>query len=106
MTTITIDMTVCPEKSRELLITLHELVEEMKKVHGFLDAHIHNENAHPEKVSFTEHWDTQEDVDAYMMSDYFTILRGAMKVLTISHEITVSSGSDQNAAAPECTEYA
>ena len=105
MTTITIDMTVRPEKSRELLITLHELVEEMKKVHGFLDAHIHHESMHPNKVTFIEYWDTQEDVDAYLMSDYFAILRGAMKVLTISHEITFSSSPDQNAAVPEDTEY-
>ena len=106
MTTMTIDMTVRPEKSRELLITLHELVEEMKKVHGFLDAHIRTESMHPNKVTFIEHWGTQGNIDAYMASDDFAILRGAMKVLTISHEITFSSGSDQNAAASECAEYA
>lgn len=103
MTTITIDMTVRPGKSRELLITLHELIEDMKTVPGFLDAHIHHESAHPNELTFVEHWETQEDVDAYMMCDYFTILRGAMKVLTVSSEMAFSSEPERalSAAGPE-----
>lgn len=103
MTTITITMVVQRGKSRELLITLHELVEDMKDARGFLDAHIHHESACSKKLAFVEQWETQEDVDAYMMSDYFAILRGAMKALTVSFEMAVSSGLErvQSAAVPE-----
>jgi len=92
MITITITMKARPAKRQELLQTLHELTDEMRREHGFLDARIRMNGGNNNVLTFIEEWVTQEDVNAYMGSDYFHVLRGAMKLLTESSEIEFSRG--------------
>lgn len=103
MMLITINMIVRPEKSRELLITLQELTEEMKRAHGFLEARVSSQPSQPEALTFIEHWATQRDADAYLRSDDFAILHGALELLTVSFEMACSSDSGRirEMVAPE-----
>lgn len=93
MTTIVIEMKMRPEKSRELRITLTELSDELKTQHGFLNAHIHNSPVNPEELTFFEVWETKRDCDAYIRSEAFSVLKGALKVLTDSASVEVSDGN-------------
>ena len=91
MTTVTIDMIVHPEKFRELQITLAEIRDELKTWRGFLDARTHNNNLNPDAMIFVEEWETEDDLNAYMKSDTFSVLKGALKVLSHSASIEVST---------------
>ena len=44
------------------------------------------------KLTFIEEWETQDDVNAYMQSNYFCVLKGALKLLTKSAIIETSNG--------------
>jgi quinol monooxygenase YgiN len=91
MVTITVKMNVHPTKRKELLQTLDELKEVKRKKKGFIDAHVCMKNGNENTVTLIEEWETKEDVDAYMQSEYFYILRGAMKLLTSVSEIEFSN---------------
>lgn len=91
MVTITVKMNVPPTKRKELLQTLDELKEVKRKEKGFIDARVCMKNDNENTVTLIEEWQTQEDVDAYMQSEYFYVLRGAMKLLTSSSEIEFSN---------------
>jgi quinol monooxygenase YgiN len=90
MTTVTIEMKLRPEKRQEMLITLHELTELMREEKGFMNARVSMNGGNNNVLKFIEEWATQEDVHIYMQSNYFQVLRGAMKVLTSSWEIDFS----------------
>jgi quinol monooxygenase YgiN len=90
MITITITMKVRSAKRRELLQTLDELTEEMRREHGFLDARIGMNGEKDNKLTFIEEWDTEDDMNAYVQSPYFRVLKGALKVLTTSAAIEFS----------------
>jgi len=91
MIDLIVNMTARPGKRRELLQTLHELTTAMHQEHGFIDARIGIDVEDLNRITFTEMWETQEDMDVYMQeSRYFPVLRGALKVLTVSARMQVS----------------
>lgn len=92
MITITATMEARPAKRQELLQTLRELMDEMRLEHGFLDAHISIHGKQNHALTFIEEWETQDDVNAYMRSYYFSVLKGALKVLSSSAIIDLSNG--------------
>lgn len=89
MVTVKIRIDVRPSKQKELLQTITELTESQQSLSGFRDIRIRvdAENAH--QLTVLEEWDTSADVAAYMQSDYFQILRGALRVLTTAAEIEI-----------------
>jgi quinol monooxygenase YgiN len=92
MSVLIVNMTARPEKRRELLQTLYELTDTMRQEQGFLEARIDIDAENHNRVTFTETWETRQDVDVYVQqSRYFQVLRGAMKVLTSSAEIEFST---------------
>lgn len=76
-------ITVRPEKRMELAQTITRLLQLGNKIQGcrafdfYLDAV--NENS---SLLISE-WETQSDLDRYLHSNDFAILRGAIKVLSI-----------------------
>ncbi len=88
MIVITIKMHALPAKRHELLQTLHELMDVMRTEKGYLNAHVHIDADNPNTFTFIEEWATPEDVDTYVQSEYFHVLRGAMKLLTSRSETT------------------
>jgi len=92
MMTITITMEARPAKRRELLQTLHELTDDMRRERGFLDSRIRIHVEDQQALTLVEEWETQDDAHAYMQSRYFRVLKGALKVLTSSATIELSHG--------------
>jgi quinol monooxygenase YgiN len=90
MMVITVKMQVRPSKQKELLQTLDELKEVKGKMKRFLDARVCMDNKDENGLTLFEEWETREDADAYMQSEYFIILRGAMKILTSAWTIEQS----------------
>ena len=88
MIVITITMNAHPSKRNELLQTLQGLLELLPEEKGYLNAQLEmdwDNNA----FTLVEEWNTRKDVDRYMQSKYFSVLRGAMKLLTSSATITM-----------------
>ena len=97
MIDLIVNMTAHPEKRRELLQTLHELTRAMRQEHGFIDAQIGINAKDLNRITFTEMWKTQEDMNVYMQeSRYFPVLQGALKVLTASATIELSDNAHQS----------
>ena len=91
MVEMTIHMQVRPSKRKELLQTLDDLRREKRRMKGFLDSLALTPNGNNDALTFIEKWKTQEDMDAYLQSYYFSVLRGALKVLTASANITFTT---------------
>ena len=90
MTSITVEMEAIPARRHELLQTLHDLAPLIYREQGILDVRIHMDANDRNRMTLVEEWETQETLAAYMESDLFHILRGALKVLTSFFEITMS----------------
>ena len=75
-------ITVPPEKRTEFLQTIGRLLEPSKRARGcrtfdfYLDAKDEN------STLLVSEWDTEADLDNYLRSDDFAVLRGAMTVLS------------------------
>lgn len=76
-------------KQKELLQTIAELTECQRNLSGFRDMRIQMDADNDHRLTLLEEWDTAADVTTYMQSEYFQILRGALRVLTESAEIEI-----------------
>ena len=76
-------MVVQPEKRTEFFQTIGRLLEPMKKARGcrtldfYLDANDDN------STLLVSEWDTEKDLDDYLSSNDFAVLRGAITVLSV-----------------------
>ena len=91
MLVVTITMTALPPKQQELLLTLHELIAVMRRDQGFVDARVCLRDADSPVLTLVEKWATPEAAQAYMQSEYFRVLRGALQLLTSSSEIMLQN---------------
>jgi quinol monooxygenase YgiN len=87
MVEMTIRMQIRPSKHKELLQTLDDLRRVKRQEKGFLDSLIVTSNGDHDTLTFIEQWQTQTDLDAYLQSYYFSVLRGAIKLLTVTSEV-------------------
>ena len=92
MNSITIEMQAIPARRHELLQTLDDLGSLMRRERGFIDARINMDAGDRNRLTLFEEWETQEALAAYTESDLFHILRGALKLLTSSSEISFHPG--------------
>ncbi len=92
MVVITVKMNARPAKRQELLQTIHELAEVKRKEKGFIGSRLCMDAENKNVLTLIEEWKTQADVDSYTRSDYFSVLRGALKFLAESSEIKFSMG--------------
>ena len=92
MTRVTITMHVPPTKRRELLQSLHELIRLMQQEPGCLKVHIVFDMDDQHVLTLMEEWQNQQALERYMESEYFSILQGAMKLLTTFSEMTITPG--------------
>jgi quinol monooxygenase YgiN len=88
MIVVTIEMHVIPAKRKELLQTIQELDNVKRKEKGFIASRICTDAGDKNLLKLVEEWESQEDVDAYLQSDLFHVLGGAMQLLTSSSEMT------------------
>lgn len=91
MVTMTITMDIKSEKRRELLQTLYELLPFLSKELGCCDIQVYVDHENLQRVTLLEVWESQKDMERYMRSNFFAVLRGAMQLLTHSSDITFSA---------------
>lgn len=107
MNSITIEMQAIPARRHELLQTLHDLASLKRQEEGYIDSQIHIDVNDMNRVTLIEDWVTQAALHAHMESDLFQILRGALRLLTLSSEISFvpgDSGHLKDSGNPENSE--
>jgi quinol monooxygenase YgiN len=88
MITVTIEMHAIPAKRKELLQAIQEMDNVKRKEKGFIASQICTDEEDLNLLTLIEEWESQEDVNAYLQSDLFYVLGGAMQLLTSSSEMT------------------
>jgi quinol monooxygenase YgiN len=96
MITLTITMNVLPDKRQELLDTIEELAHLKQQENGYLDSCVCMNAGNMQRMMLTENWETQDAVDVYMLSEYFQIWLGAMKLLTASAKIEIMNQQEDD----------
>lgn len=76
-------ITVQPEKRTEFLQTIGRLLEPIKSAKGCLDFGFYLDAADENSTLLVSEWDTETDLNNYLGSNDFAILRGAITVLGI-----------------------
>ncbi len=92
MNSIIIDMQAIPARRHELLQTLDELAALKREQQGFIDSRIRMAVNDRNHFTLIEDWTNRETLHAYMESELFHILRGAVKLLTSHGEISFKPG--------------
>jgi quinol monooxygenase YgiN len=78
MTTI---MNVLPEKQKEVLLTLHAMLEQSGKEKGCLSYDIFGDIENKNIFNLISKWETRRYLDHYIMSDSFSVLLGTKSLL-------------------------
>jgi quinol monooxygenase YgiN len=79
----TTKITVKPEKRVELAQTIGRLLGPIKNVKGCRTIRFYFDAADENSSLLLSEWETESDLDRYLRSDDFAILRGAITVLSI-----------------------
>src|SRR5215211_7095735 len=90
----TTKFTVSPEKRTEFLQTTGPLLEPIKSAKGCRDFSFYLEAADENSMLLVSEWETESDLNNYLGSNDFAILRGAITVLsvqTIDSKVNVTS---------------
>jgi quinol monooxygenase YgiN len=89
-----IEMTVLPAKRKELLQTIHALVQSIRKEKGCIKCSACQDIEDENTICMIEGWKTQKELDSYLRSDLFEVLIGTKNFWSKPWEInfnTVSS---------------
>jgi quinol monooxygenase YgiN len=82
-------ITVKPEKQREFLQTIKQLLEPIKSAKGCVAFNIYIDAVDENSSLLVSEWDTEADLNRHLGSDDFAVLRGAVAALSIkAHEFT------------------
>jgi quinol monooxygenase YgiN len=75
---------VPPDKRTELWQTMGRLLEPVKKVKGCRSFEFYVDAADENSSLLMSEWDTESDLNDYLRSNDFAVLRGAITVLSAS----------------------
>lgn len=92
----TIKITVPPEKRKEVLQTLKEILGQIRREQGCVSCNCYVDVEAENILFFMEEWQSREDLDTHLRSSHFGVLIGAMKLLNKDPEIrfnTIASTS-------------
>ena len=92
-------ITVKPEKQREFLQTITQLLEPINSAPGCVAFNVYVDVADENSSLLVSEWETEADLNRHLGSNDFAILRGAIGALSIrAHEFTalVYAGGRQN----------
>ena len=79
----TTKFTVPPEKRNEFLQTIGPLLEPIRNVKGCRDFSFYLDTADENSTLLVSEWETETDLNTYLGSNDFAILRGAITVLGV-----------------------
>ncbi len=82
-------ITVMPEKKKEFLQTIKQLLEPIKSAKGCVAFNVYIDAVDENSSLLISEWDTEADLNRHLGSDDFAVLRGAVAALsTGAHEFT------------------
>jgi quinol monooxygenase YgiN len=100
MIDVTIKMSVPSDKRLEVLQTIKSLLDPIRNEPGCLSCCCSVDAEAENIIIFRQAWKSNEDLDAHLKSDHFSILLGAMKLLCIEPEVrfnTIASTAGEEA---------
>ena len=82
-------ITVKPDKTKEFLQTIKQLLEPIKSAKGCVAFNVYIDAVDENSSLLISEWDTEADLNRHLGSDDFAVLRGAVAALsTGAHECT------------------
>ena len=84
----TIKIKVLPYKSKEFCQTIFAIIDSIRKEEGCANYNFYQDLEEENNLLLIGEWDRQEDLDNHMRSTTFSVLRGAMNLLSTPPEIT------------------
>ena len=100
MIDVSIKMSIPADKRLEVLQTIKTLLGPIRSEPGCISCYCCLDAEAEQIVIFKEEWSTSEDLASHLRSDYFSVLLGAMKLLSIEPEIrfnTITSAAGMEA---------
>ena len=76
-------ITVQPEKRTEFFQTIRRLLDPLKQARGCRTLDFYLDVADENSTLLVSEWDTERDLNNYLRSNDFAVLRGAITVLSI-----------------------
>ncbi len=86
-----IKMCVPANKRMEVLQTIKTMLDTIRNEQGCVSCICCVDVEDEHIIIFTQEWDTNENLAAHLQSDCFTVLLGAMKLLSIEPEIRINT---------------
>ena len=93
MIIVTMEMTVLPEKQKELLQTLQAISASTRKLKGCMNSKVFQDIEDENALSMIEKWETQEDLDNHLRSGEFSALLGTDNLLSKPFEFKLNGVS-------------
>jgi len=88
-----IEMSARPAKRKELLQTLHAIIQQIRNEKGCTNCSACQDIENKNIFNLIEEWTKQQDLDDHLRSDIFTVLLGAKNLLSESLAIKFISVS-------------
>ena len=76
-------ITIQPEKRTEFFQTIGRLLDPMKSAKGCRSLDFYLDAVDENSTLLVSEWDTERDLDDYLESNNFAVLRGAITVLSV-----------------------
>jgi quinol monooxygenase YgiN len=93
MTVVHIQMSVIPEKRKEFFQTILALVQSIREEKGCLGCHVYQDMEVKNSISIIGEWKTEQDLSSHIQSEHFSVLRGAINLLSKKSEIKFNTVS-------------
>ena len=90
MVIVSIKIKVWPVKRKEILQTIHSILEEVQNSNGFVKSDLYQKVDDENEFLLIEEWATKKDSDAHMGSDIFTVLKGAGGLMIRPPKISIN----------------
>jgi quinol monooxygenase YgiN len=90
---IFVRINVRSEKRKELMQTLHSIVEDVRRQNGCRHAGCYQDAASENDFLLVEEWATRKDLDGHLRSEIFTVLLGAGSLMVRPPEVVVHTVS-------------
>ncbi|HEY6011553.1 MAG TPA: antibiotic biosynthesis monooxygenase family protein [Nitrospirota bacterium] len=82
-----IKMKVPAEKRKEVLQTVKAILGPIRRERGCIRCNCYVDVEDESELFIEEEWETREDLERHLRSDHFSVLNGAMRLLSMEPDI-------------------